>query len=93
MKPRYEPKTLTEKLGYLIEECGEVLGAAGKSMRWGFHGSNPELPEAEREKNVDWLLREISDLEGAVQRIKPELVSLSQRLKKEALLRKGRVAR
>ena len=32
MNPRYEPKTLKQKLGYLVEEAGEVLAAAGK--RW-----------------------------------------------------------
>ena len=34
MKPEYEPKDTLQKLGYLIEECGEVLAAAGKSVRW-----------------------------------------------------------
>ena len=37
MKPGYEPETFKEKLGYLIEECGEVLAAAGKTIRCGLH--------------------------------------------------------
>ena len=66
MNPRYEPKTDAQKLGYLIEESGEVLAAAGKSVRWGLDSCNPELPVNERESNADWLLREIADLERAI---------------------------
>lgn len=33
MKPEYEPKTVGQALGYLIEECGEAIAAAGKSIR------------------------------------------------------------
>jgi len=66
MNPRYEPKTDAQKLGYLIEESGEVLAAAGKSVRWGLDSYNPELPVNERESNADWLLREIADLERAI---------------------------
>ena len=35
MKPEYMPITIDEKLGYLVEECGEVLHAVGKTQRWG----------------------------------------------------------
>lgn len=62
MKPEYEPKTLPQKLGYLVEECGEVLAAAGKTIRWGLSSVNPELPPEQQETNVDWLLREMDDL-------------------------------
>ena len=70
MKPQYEPDSVDTALGYLIEECGEVLAAAGKTMRWGPDGYNPELPKKDRETNVDWLLREITDLEGAIGRFR-----------------------
>ena len=66
MQSRYEPKTADQVLGYLVEECGEVLAAAGKSQRWGLASSNPELPENERELNMYWLAREIDDLERAI---------------------------
>lgn len=66
MKPEYEPRNLQQKLGYLIEECGEVLAAAGKTIRWGLHSSNPELPTEQRETNAAWLLREIADLKRAI---------------------------
>jgi NTP pyrophosphatase (non-canonical NTP hydrolase) len=70
MKPQYEPKTEQQHLGYLVEEAGEVLAAAGKSQRWGLDSSNPELPADQRETNADWLWREMRDLEGAIQRMK-----------------------
>lgn len=70
--PRYEPKTLQQKLGYLIEECGEVTAAAGKTIRWGLDSFNPELPVAEQETNQEWLLRELADLEQAIGYIRHE---------------------
>lgn len=69
MKPQYEPKTLAQKLGYLVEECGEVLHAVGKSQRWGLMSTNPELPPEKRETNMVWLKRELADLRGAIQRL------------------------
>lgn len=66
MKPQYAPKTLEQVLGYLTEECGEVLAAVGKSQRWGLRSSNPELPPEQREENGDWILRELRDLESAI---------------------------
>lgn len=73
----YEPECETTRLGYLVEECGEVLAAAGKSLRWGYESSNPELPVAERETNRAWLRREIGNLKAAIERIEPDLVSQS----------------
>jgi len=74
MKPQYEPHSIDQKLGYLVEECGEVLAAAGKTLRWGVWSWNPELPQAERETNRDWLLREMADLRGAMDRVERELL-------------------
>jgi len=68
MKPQYEPKTITQALGYLVEEAGEVQAAVGKSIRWGLDSVNPELPPAEQEANGYWILRELRDLEGAIKR-------------------------
>ena len=68
MKPQYEPKTITQALGYLIEEAGEVQAAVGKSIRWGLDSVNPELPPEQRIKNAHWLFRELADLEGAIGR-------------------------
>lgn len=69
MKPEYEPKTREQFLGYLIEECGEVLHAAGKTLRWGDLSTNPELPLHSRVTNLAWLRAEMSDLRGALDRM------------------------
>lgn len=66
MNPKYKPKSTTDHLGYLIEEAGEVLAAAGKSLRWGLDSWNPELPPIERESNEQWLRREMRDLSRAI---------------------------
>lgn len=66
MKPEYAPKTLAQALGYLTEECGEVLAAVGKTQRWGPDSYNPELPPEQRETNADWIRREMRDLAVAM---------------------------
>jgi NTP pyrophosphatase (non-canonical NTP hydrolase) len=68
MKPQYEPKTVDQALGYLVEECGEVLAAVGKTQRWGLASVNPDLPVEKQETNRDWILRELEDLSGAIDR-------------------------
>lgn len=52
-------------LGRFIEECGEALAAAGKTMRWGLDSVNPELPREQQETNEAWLRREIADVQDA----------------------------
>lgn len=72
-RPEYEPQTVEQRLGYLVEECGEVLAAAGKSLRWGLDSRNPELPPGKRETNAEWLERELHDLEAAIARVREVL--------------------
>jgi NTP pyrophosphatase (non-canonical NTP hydrolase) len=72
-RPEYEPKTPQQRLGYLVEECGEVMAAAGKAIRWGLDSSNPELPPERRETNAAWLLRELADLTVAIDRMRQVL--------------------
>jgi NTP pyrophosphatase (non-canonical NTP hydrolase) len=79
MNPRYQPKTITQKLGYLAEESGEVLAAVGKTLRWGLDSWNPDVPESERETNRDWLIRELQDLKRAISIIEDELLPVSPR--------------
>jgi NTP pyrophosphatase (non-canonical NTP hydrolase) len=62
---RYYPKTLDQKLGYLVEECGEVLAAVGKTQRWGIESRNPNMGPTS-ETNRQWILRELRDLEQAI---------------------------
>lgn len=66
----YVPKNSEQALAHLVEECGETLAAAGKSQRFGFFSVNPEIPLCEQETNLTWLMREISDLEGAIKEFK-----------------------
>lgn len=55
-------------LGKFIEECGEALAAAGKTVRFGWDNYNP-LPGASKEMNEDWLQREVNDLKEAIARL------------------------
>ena len=66
IKPKYAPRMPEQKLGYLIEECGEVLAACGKTVRHGWDNYNPEVPKEKRETNLQWILRELVDLKRAI---------------------------
>lgn len=71
--PRFLQTDIEKQLSHLIEECGEVLAAAGKTQRWGWTSSNPLLPTEQREKNVVWLYREMGDLQEALTRLKASM--------------------
>ena len=73
MKIYYRPKTVKQKLGYLVEEAAEVLTAVGKTLRWGLDSFNPELPFSKREYNRDWILRELKDLKRAIRIVEEAL--------------------
>lgn len=73
MKPQYMPHTREQFYGYLIEEAGEVLAAAGKTLRWGELSANPEIPMQQRVTNVAWLRAEMSDLENAIRLMREHL--------------------
>jgi hypothetical protein len=60
-------KNKGNKLGRFIEECGECLAAAGKTVRFGWDSYNPLAPT---ESNSEWLYREILDLEQAIKALK-----------------------
>lgn len=55
----------TERLIFLIEECGEVIQAATKIMRFGWDSYHPN--DAAKTTNRTLLFREITDLEGCVE--------------------------
>lgn len=67
MTPGFESKTIDQALAHIIEEAGEVITAFGKAQRFGWDSVNPLLPEKEQESNRDWFLRELKDLEKAIQ--------------------------
>jgi hypothetical protein len=60
-------------MSHVVEECGEVLAAIGKSQRWGLDSVNPELPPEQQETNRAWISRELDDLEGAIMRLRAQL--------------------
>lgn len=75
--PRYLQRGFDKQLAHVIEECGEVLTAAGKLQRWGRTSINPLLKVGDPfvgETNEDWLRREMVDLQDAIQRLQNTLV-------------------
>ena len=74
--PQYRPRTLAQKLGYLTEECGEVLAAVGKTQRWGPEGTNPEPGGGE--PNWAWVLRELDDPELAIGIVRRALLEVKE---------------
>lgn len=70
MDNRFLQEGFEKRLSHLIEECGEVLAAAGKTQRWGLYSVNPLLPPEQQETNKTWLEREMADLELAIDRLK-----------------------
>lgn len=71
--PRYMRPGLDFARGKAIEELGELQAALGKSLRWGWLSTNPELPETERVTNVAWTRDEIKDVREALDNLEREL--------------------
>lgn len=67
--PRFLQDGFDKRLSHLIEECGEVLAAAGKTQRWGVHSVNPLLPRERQVSNLEWLQSEMNDLRQAMDRL------------------------
>ena len=74
--PKYMRPGLDFARGKMIEECGELLAALGKSLRWGWASVNPELPPDEQESNATWVLREMKDVRDALDNLEREMVDL-----------------
>lgn len=71
--PRFLQDGFEKRLAHVVEECGEVLAAAGKTLRWGAHSVNPLLPHEEQETNLIWLMREMADLREALDRLDAQI--------------------
>ena len=67
--PRFLQQGIDPQLSHLVEEMGEALAAAGKSLRWGIDSVNPDLPDDEQETNLAWLRREMTDVIEAWDRL------------------------
>jgi hypothetical protein len=70
---KYMRRGLSFARGKVIEELGELQAALGKSLRWGWLSSNPELPEHQREPNIAWVRREMQDVRDAIDNLEKEL--------------------
>ena len=64
--PNFMRPGLDFAVGKVIEEMGELQAALGKTLRFGWDSSNPLLPVEQRETNRDWVIREMRDLQGAL---------------------------
>ena len=73
MNSEYLPKDDFGKLAHLVEECGEVTAAVGKTLRFGLSSVNPEIPVKDRVTNREWLLSEIEDLILAARSVRKTL--------------------
>lgn len=73
MDPKYLRPGVDFAIGHAIEEAGEFIAAAGKTMRWGRDSVNPELPSEQQETNEAWMRREVADLRGALDRLEAAL--------------------
>lgn len=71
--PKYMRPGLDFARGKAIEELGELQAALGKSLRWGWLSTNPELPIGERTTNVAWVRAEMDDVRGALDNLEREL--------------------
>jgi hypothetical protein len=70
---RYMRPGLNFAVGKAVEELGELQTALGKTLRWGWFSYNPELPPEQRETNVSWVQREISDVRDALNNLSREM--------------------
>lgn len=71
--PRYMRPGLNFAVGKAVEEMGELQAALGKTLRWGWLSYNPELPEAARESNKEWVKRELKDVRCALDNLEKEM--------------------
>jgi NTP pyrophosphatase (non-canonical NTP hydrolase) len=70
MDTRFLQEGFDLQLSHVIEECGEVVAAAGKTQRWGRNSMNPLLlSPLGKETNQEWLERELKDLRHAIDRL------------------------
>lgn len=70
---KYMRPGLEFAVGKAVEELGELQAAIGKTLRWGWNSTNPELPPADRETNQVWIRREIADVRHALDNLEKEM--------------------
>jgi hypothetical protein len=70
---KYMRPGLDFAVGKAVEELGELQAALGKTLRWGWESTNPELPVADRVTNVAWVRDEMRDVREALDNLEREL--------------------
>ena len=70
---KYMRPGLPFAVGKTVEELGELSAALGKTLRWGWHSENPELPQHQRETNLAWVRREMKDVRDALDNLDTEI--------------------
>jgi hypothetical protein len=53
-------------MGEAVATIGNALAAIGKTQRRGWNSVNPELPVHAQETNMEWVMRELGDVERAI---------------------------
>lgn len=71
--PRYMRRGLDFARGKMIEECGELCAALGKSLRWGWLSSNPEISDGKT--NSEWVALEMQDVRDALDNLQREMAA------------------
>ena len=57
------------------EEAGEFIQAICKALNYGWWSVDPTLPDdVYHEPNVDWVLRELEDLQGRLEALHAEII-------------------
>lgn len=72
---KYMRPGLDFAVGKAVEELGELQAALGKTLRWGWMSANPELPMKDRETNIAWVRREMTDVRDALDNLEKEMDS------------------
>lgn len=70
---KYMRPGLNFAVGKTVEELGELQAALGKTLRWGWNSSNPELPPSERVLNATWVRNEMADVRHALDNLEREM--------------------
>jgi hypothetical protein len=71
--PKYMRPGLDFARGKAIEELGELQAALGKSLRWGWLSTNPELAPGQRVTNLAWVRAEMQDVRDALDNLEREI--------------------
>lgn len=75
--PRFLPVDEFGRMSRLVEECGEVLQAVGKAARFGMAERHPDGGPT----NVESLVEELRDLQGAINAVFPDLLAELRKIK------------